>query len=94
MLLSTRYRRVIVSEMLTMATFTREPPSLGSIPLTVITAGAHTLPGWGEMQAELAALSSDAKHIMAEGAGHYVQLDDPDLVTEAIEDLVRRVRAG
>ncbi len=44
------------------------------------------------MQEELAALSSDSVRIYAERAGHYVHLDEPDLVVQAISDLVRRRR--
>jgi pimeloyl-ACP methyl ester carboxylesterase len=31
-------------------------------------------------------------HVHAETAGHYMHLDDPDLVVKAIRDLVRRSR--
>jgi len=31
-------------------------------------------------------------HIKAESGGHLLQLDDPDLVIQAIRDLVRRCR--
>ena len=72
-----------------------EPPGLGSVPLTVLTRA--TSPGWdwpvwAQLQDELAALSSDSEHIKAQEAGHYVHLDEPDLVIKAIRDLVRRCR--
>jgi pimeloyl-ACP methyl ester carboxylesterase len=44
------------------------------------------------MQDELAALSPDSVHIEAERGGHYLHLDEPDLITQAIRDLVRRCR--
>jgi pimeloyl-ACP methyl ester carboxylesterase len=93
-LLSTRHRRVNVREML-MATHTwGAPPSLGSVPLTVLTAlrrlDESLLPMWVQMQDELAALSSESKHITAREVGHYIHVDDPDLVIQAICDLVRR----
>jgi pimeloyl-ACP methyl ester carboxylesterase len=90
-LLSTRQRRVVVRETLMMAGFAEAPPSLGSLPVTVITAGANGIPGWREMQDELAALSISSTHITAEGSGHYVHLDDPEIVVQAIRDMVRRV---
>jgi pimeloyl-ACP methyl ester carboxylesterase len=46
------------------------------------------------MQDELAALSSDSQHVMAEHGGHYLHLDEPDLVIQAIRDLVRRCSDG
>ena len=92
-LLSTRQRRAVVRETLMMAEFAETPPSLGSLPLTVITAGANGIPGWHEMQDELAALSTRSTRITAEGSGHYVHLDDPDLVVRAIRDLVHSAAA-
>jgi pimeloyl-ACP methyl ester carboxylesterase len=72
-----------------MARLSAAPPPLRSTPLTVITAG-RPLPGWIPMQQELAALSDDSAHITAEGSGHHVHLDDPELVLNAIRDMVRR----
>jgi len=57
----------------------------------VITAG-EPLPGWMPMQQELAALSAGSIHITAEGTGHYVHLDDPELVLQVIRDMARKVR--
>jgi pimeloyl-ACP methyl ester carboxylesterase len=91
LLLSTRYRRVVAREFLMMTRLTEPPPALGALPLAVITAGGQVAPGWREMQAELAALSADSTHSTAEGAGHYVHLDKPELVVQAIRDMARRV---
>jgi len=95
LLLSSPQRHVNVRE-LVMATRTwGAPPQLGSIPLTVLTRASGTgesWPVWGQMQDELAALSTDSEHLYAETAGHYVHRDEPDLVIQAIRDLVRRCR--
>jgi len=40
----------------------------------------------------LAALSSRGEHRYAVNAGHNVHLDDPDVVVQAIRDLVDRCR--
>jgi pimeloyl-ACP methyl ester carboxylesterase len=48
---------------------------------------------WAMLQDELAALSTNSTHAVAEHAGHYVHLDDPELVTKAIIDLVKRARS-
>ena len=47
----------------------RGTQSLGDKPLAVISAGEQP-PGWLEMQAELAALSSDSTHRIVDGASH------------------------
>ena len=89
-MLSSRERRAVVSELLLMSALSGSPPPLGSLPLTVITAGAQQTPGWREMQDELAALSDDSVHIVAEGAGHYVHHHSAEVVIQAVNDVVRR----
>lgn len=96
LLLSTQFRRSVVREMFMMMRSQETPPGLGSVPLTVLTGlkkqDPSILPAWLEMQDELAALSSDSVHVTARDAGHYVHLDDPAIVIQAIRDLVRRCR--
>ena len=89
-MLSSRERRAVVSELLLMSALSGSPPPLGSLPLTVITAGEHQTPGWREMQDELAALSDDSVHIVAEGAGHMVHHHSADVIIQAVKDVVRR----
>ena len=94
-LLSSRERRAVVREILMAAHTWGEPPTLGAIPLTVLTRASGTgesSPVWTQLQDELAALSRDSVHVHAERAGHYVHLDEPDLVVREIRDLVRRCR--
>ena len=43
---------------------------------------------WIELQEELASLSTNSTHLIAEGSGHAIHLDRPDLVVEAIEQVV------
>jgi pimeloyl-ACP methyl ester carboxylesterase len=43
---------------------------------------------WQELQVELAALSSKGKRIVAEGSGHNIHLDQPELVISAIEEVL------
>ena len=89
-MLSGRERRAVVSELLLMSTLSGSPPPLDSLPLTVITAGENRTPGWREMQDELASLSDDSVHIVAEGADHYVHHDAADVIIQAVKDVVRR----
>ncbi|MEU8174362.1 alpha/beta hydrolase [Microbispora hainanensis] len=86
----------------------RRAPTLGSIPLTVVSASPDEPPGtdvkaiaehrrfysvWIPLQADLVRLSSNAEHVVAEHAGHHIHRDRPELVVTAILDHVRRVRA-
>jgi len=44
------------------------------------------------MRAELAVLSPRGRHIIAEECGHYIQVDQPELVIDAIREVVEAVR--
>lgn len=78
---------------------------LGDMPLIVISRGLwDTLPGisdddnekawqaWQQMQSELAALSTNSKHVIAEQSGHFVQLQQPQLVIDAVREVVEANR--
>jgi pimeloyl-ACP methyl ester carboxylesterase len=77
--------------------------TLGSIPLVVLSHGQAVLPpdaglssevieqveaGWQKMQLELASLSSKGKRVVAEQSGHYIHLQQPQLVIDAINQVV------
>jgi len=49
---------------------------------------ASVMAVWAELQAELATLSSNGRQVIAEDAGHYVHLDRPELVIDAIRDVL------
>ncbi len=79
--------------------------SLGDLPLTVIVHGycnscsknpaelAKEEAGWLEMQKYLASLSSTSELIVASPqTGHDIQVDEPGLVVEAIQNLIEAVR--
>jgi pimeloyl-ACP methyl ester carboxylesterase len=76
--------------------------TLGDIPLVVLTRGVPAdsdLLGlseeqarqgeavWDELQAELVTLSSNGMQVIAEESGHFVQLDQPELVIDAIYEV-------
>jgi pimeloyl-ACP methyl ester carboxylesterase len=77
------------------------PMSLGDLPLIVLRHGIPDVTGdndsqqarfeqeWIKMQDELTALSSSSRQIIAEQSGHYIQIDQPQLVIEAILDLIK-----
>jgi len=73
------------------------PGSLGDMPLVVLTSphkerAADLPPGlsdawneiWVELQNEWAQISSRSTHLMANESGHFIQLDQPELVIDAI----------
>jgi pimeloyl-ACP methyl ester carboxylesterase len=77
--------------------------TLGDMPLVVVTAGQpeilETLDLSAEdaqkveevraqMQSELAALSTRGQLVTADQSGHYVQLDQPEMVIDAIQGVV------
>ena len=79
--------------------------SFGNMPLIVLYAGRWQ-PGsdftdaenkqlrdvFLAMQSELAALSSEGKQIIAEQSGHNIQNDQPDLVIDAVREIVDAIR--
>lgn len=98
--LSSNQRPTAAREMLgiqaTRAQVRAEAGHLGDLPLTVLSADDGT--GWSpehevvweELQTELAALSNDSVHLVAEGAGHFIQRDDPELVARVIRETCSR----
>jgi pimeloyl-ACP methyl ester carboxylesterase len=79
--------------------------TLENLPLIVLSAGhgdaiasfsdAENQQYWEELQAEqseLTALSPEAKQIIAEQSGHDIQLDQPDLVIDAVREMVDAIR--
>lgn len=47
---------------------------------------------WAELQADLARRSSNGKQVIAEKSGHYIQFYQPDLVIDAIRQVVEAAR--
>jgi hypothetical protein len=61
------------------------PHPLGDKPLVdVSTDEMRGMPGYLELQARLLALSQNSKEIIAEKSGHFVVIDRPDVVIDAI----------
>lgn len=72
---------------------------MAPIPLTVLSRGKDLDAGpapiaamWPEFQQELAAQVPNSTHITAGMSGHFIQQDEPQLVINAIEDMVIAVR--
>lgn len=81
--------------------------SYGDLPLIVLSAGNPGLwaedakseypalrADWSDSHRSLAALSRRGERRVVEGAGHLVQLDRPQAVIDAVEEVVRAARVG
>jgi pimeloyl-ACP methyl ester carboxylesterase len=81
--------------------------TVGEIPLIVLTAVdqfaalerrvphedvEHLKAVVSELQAELSALSPNGRQVMVQGSGHYIQVDQPQVVIDAIREVVEAVR--
>jgi pimeloyl-ACP methyl ester carboxylesterase len=78
--------------------------SLGNIPLIVLYRGIEDSPTpgltpeenqqrWLALQTELAALSPQGQLVLADRSGHHIQLDQPELVIDAIEQVLTATRS-
>ena len=69
-------------------------PWRASIPLAVLTRSGDTTDAsyrlWLELQNELATRAPNASQVIAEGSGHYIQTDRPDLVIAAVRTVVSK----
>jgi pimeloyl-ACP methyl ester carboxylesterase len=69
----------------------KEADTFGDLPLVVLSA-ANRKPRWLEADIALARTSVRGRHVVSAKAGHWIQLDDPMLVVDAVGDIVKRVR--
>jgi len=67
---------------------------LGKLPLRVLERAKDSTEVWHTQQVELARLSSAGKLIRAEGSGHMIHLERPDLVAQAVREVIREARLG
>ena len=63
-----------------------------AIPLTILSA-KHCTPAELSEREAMAAKSVRGRHIVAANSGHWIHLDQPDLVVEAIREMVEAARA-
>jgi pimeloyl-ACP methyl ester carboxylesterase len=92
------------------ATQVRDINWLGTKPLVVVSRSPHSMPVpvprlpadvaqemekvWSELQADLVTLSANSRQVIANHAGHLIQMEEPQLVIDAITDVVRQVQVG
>lgn len=75
----------------------RDKDALRHVPLTVLYGTNHSMGDemeveWAEWQEGYAGLSDDCRVIKLEGAGHYVQVDQPQVVIDEIRAMINKVR--
>jgi len=77
------------------------PPSLGGLPLVVLSEGKPDNPfmqehiqKWFELQGELAHLSTNGRHIVATQSAHAIHRTEPDLIFNAVQEVVGAARHG
>ncbi|HET7237480.1 MAG TPA: alpha/beta hydrolase, partial [Terrimicrobiaceae bacterium] len=77
-------------------------PQVPAIPVVVLTSdkrfdfgagGEETWPAWRTAQERLAKLV-DAKHVADTNSGHVIQMEQPQLVVDAIREVVEAARSG
>jgi len=66
---------------------------LGDLPLVVITAASQPEAGRVE-HARLAGLSSRGHQVTAASSGHWIHLDEPDLIVQSIRNVIDQSNAG
>jgi len=67
--------------------------SLGSLPLVVISTGNQAR-GYAELQARLLALSRNSRQVMALRSLHSVEIDQPEVVVDAIRQAMGMFKSG
>jgi pimeloyl-ACP methyl ester carboxylesterase len=76
---------------------------LPNVPITVLSStavrdfppgfSANQIKGlWDELQQELPSQATSAIHVIAKKSGHYIHLDQPELVIEAVVNMVKKTR--
>ena len=77
----------------------RNAPALGAVPVVVLTGTQRNMlergkfaQMWYALQDEIAT-TYHAEHLIAAHSGHYIQLDQPELVVSAVSRVVAQVAA-
>jgi pimeloyl-ACP methyl ester carboxylesterase len=68
------------------------PHPLNDKPLVDVSRGEDRSPEYDKFQVDLLSLSRNSKEIVAENSSHFVIIDRPDVVIDAIRQVVQAVR--
>jgi hypothetical protein len=66
--------------------------ALGDKPLVDVSTDEFRTPEYDEFQTKLLSLSQNSKQIVAAKSGHFIIIDRPDVVIDAISRVVQSVR--
>lgn len=70
--------------------------ALRNIPIIVLTADKEDSPDirtdWINYQNDIASLSNRSKHIIVSKSSHFIQIDHPDVVIDAIKEMIKEVK--
>jgi pimeloyl-ACP methyl ester carboxylesterase len=75
------------------ANLVRSVDAFGDTPVVVLSAGARD-PRWLAADVALAHASSKGRQIVSSRSGHWIHLDDPELVIQAIHEVIEIARAS
>jgi len=80
----------------------RNAGPLPNVPLVVVSRGQQVWPDtpkgnrlerlWAELQNDLAERQAHVPHLFAQNSGHYVQLDEPGVVVNAVRSVIASIR--
>jgi pimeloyl-ACP methyl ester carboxylesterase len=83
------------------ATQVRNASPLPDVPLVVITRGQRVWPDtrkgdllerlWAKLQDDLAERQIHVPHLFAQNSGHYIQLDEPGVVVNAVRSVIASI---
>jgi len=65
-----------------------------SIPVVVVTGGRGADATWRRLQRDQVTLSDRGCQVVAEQSGHLVQIDQPEIVVDAIRSIINATRRG
>jgi pimeloyl-ACP methyl ester carboxylesterase len=70
----------------------RAPTTLSDKPLVDLSTDMMRSTEYTKLQSDLLSLSRNSKEVIAEKSGHFVIIDRPDVVIDAITQVVQSVR--
>ena len=74
----------------------RKKDALRNMPIIVLTADKEDSPDirtdWINYQNDIASLSNRSKHIIVSKSSHFIQIDHPDVVIDAIKEMIKEVK--
>lgn len=70
---------------------TESTVDLGSKPLVVLSEGRRRAKSWQALQEDLSRMSTNSEWQVVDGAGHFVQHDQPDVVVGAVRRVIEKL---